>query len=80
AVSKAEILSGLTPQQQEFIEFVLSKYIESGVGELSQEKLPKLLELQYHTLSDAAEILGGVDIIRRTFIAFQKLLYAKKAA
>ncbi|MCW8965416.1 MAG: restriction endonuclease subunit R, partial [Candidatus Pacearchaeota archaeon] len=80
AASRADILAGLTPKQQEFIEFVLSKYIESGVGELSQEKLPKLLELQYHTLSDAAEILGGVDVIRKTFIAFQRLLYAKKVA
>jgi len=80
ASAKDEILSGLNQKQIEFIEFVLSKYIESGVEELDQEKLPKLLELKYHAISDAAEILGGVDQIRQTFIAFQKLLYAKRVA
>ncbi len=78
--TKADILAGLNEKQKEFVEFVLSKYIESGVEELDQEKLPKLLELKYHAISDAAEILGGVEKIRQTFIAFQRLLYAKKAA
>ena len=80
ASTKADILAGLNEKQKEFVEFVLSKYIETGVEELDQEKLPKLLELKYHAISDAAEILGGVEKIRQTFIAFQKLLYAKKAA
>ena len=80
ASTKEDILSGLNDKQKEFVEFVLSKYIESGVEELDQEKLPKLLELKYHAISDAAEILGGVEKIRQTFIAFQKLLYAKRAA
>ena len=80
ASAKDDILTGLSPKQKEFIEFVLSKYIESGVDELDQEKLPKLLELKYHAISDAAEILGGVDQIRQTFIAFQKLLYVKRVA
>lgn len=80
ASTKADILAGLNEKQKEFVEFVLSKYIETGVEELDQEKLPKLLELKYHAISDAAAILGGVEKIRQTFIAFQKLLYAKKAA
>jgi len=80
ASTKADILEGLNDKQREFIEFVLSKYVESGVEELDQEKLPKLLELKYHAVSDAAEILGGVEKIRQTFIAFQKLLYSKKVA
>lgn len=78
--AKSEILSGLNDDQKEFIEFVLSKYIESGVEELDQEKLPKLLELKYHAISDAAEILGGVEQIRQTFISFQKYLYIKNVA
>ncbi len=80
ASTKADILAGLNDKQREFVEFVLSKYIESGVEELDQEKLPKLLELKYHAISDAAEILGGVEKIRQTFIAFQKILYSKKVA
>ena len=78
--TKVDILSGLNDKQREFVEFVLSKYIESGVEELDQEKLPKLLELKYHAISDASEILGGVEKIRQTFISFQRYLYAKKAA
>jgi len=42
--SQSAILSGLNDNEIEFIEFVLSKYIEAGVDELDEEKLPKLLE------------------------------------
>ncbi len=47
ASAKGDILDGLSEKQREFVEFVLSKYIESGFEELDQEKLPKLLELKY---------------------------------
>lgn len=42
---------------QEFIEFVLNKYVETGVGELDQEKLPVLLTNKYQSLEDAKDIL-----------------------
>jgi type I restriction enzyme, R subunit len=80
ASAKADILSGLAPEQKEFVEFVLSKYVESGVDELDQEKLPALLELKYQALSEATETLGSVEKIRATFLACQKALYAKRAA
>ena len=44
------------------------------VEELDQEKLPDLLTLKYHALSDATQMLGGTDKIRQTFIAFQKFV------
>lgn len=74
--SKHAILDGLDEKQQEFLEFVLAKYIEKGVEELDEEKLPKLLNLKYHAIADAEEILGGVEKIRSTFFDFQKNLYA----
>lgn len=79
-VAKAQnsIFSTLDNKQKEFLEFVLSKYIEIGVEELEQEKLPALLELKYHTINDAAELLGGIDKIRNTFINFQKHLYENR--
>lgn len=80
AMAKKEIFSKLTEKQKEFIDFVLVRYIEDGVEELDQEKLPALLELKYHTISDAAEVLGGVELIRQTFIAFQRALYIQKVA
>ena len=75
ALAQFKIFAGLDSKQKEFIDFVLSKYIETGVEELDQEKLPDLLTLKYQALSDAEEALGGVDNIRTTFIGFQKYLY-----
>ncbi|MBN1391206.1 MAG: DEAD/DEAH box helicase family protein, partial [Sedimentisphaerales bacterium] len=60
AGAQSKIFAMLNNRQKEFLEFVLSKYIETGVEELDQEKLPDLLALKYHAISDATEILGGV--------------------
>ncbi|MFH1642763.1 MAG: type I restriction-modification enzyme R subunit C-terminal domain-containing protein [Nanoarchaeota archaeon] len=62
--------------QKEFLEFVLSKYIEVGIGELDPEKIPVLLKIKYQAIHDATDVLGGVDKIRETFINFQKHLFA----
>jgi type I restriction enzyme, R subunit len=78
AKAQSSIFALLEPAQKEFLEFVLTKYIETGVEELEQEKLPDLLELKYHALSDAAEKLGGVSKIRELFLGFQKHLYDDK--
>lgn len=80
AQAQARIFFGLDSKQKDFLEFVLSKYIETGVEELDQEKLPDLLSLKYHALSDATEILGNTDSIRNIFINFQQYLYEKLAA
>lgn len=80
AASKATIFAILNDKQKEFIEFVLSKYIETGVEELDQEKLPLLLTNKYQSLEDAKEILGNVGDISKLFIEFQKYLYDKKVA
>lgn len=58
--------------------FVLSKYIETGVEELDQEKLPDLLTFKYNAISDTTEELGSVEHIRNTLIDFQKYLYERK--
>jgi len=75
AHAQTKIFRGLDNKHKEFLEFVLSKYIETGVEELDQEKLPDLLTLKYQAIRDAEEMLGGVDNIRTTFIEFQKYLY-----
>ena len=61
--------------QQQFLNFVLDQYVEEGVRELDQDKLPDLLELKYHGVADAAAELGGVATIREVFIGFQRYLY-----
>lgn len=72
---KEAIFSEFDDKLQAFLDFVLSQYVHEGVGELDQEKLPYLLELKYHAVSDAAEQLGGVNRIREAFVGFQRHLY-----
>jgi type I restriction enzyme R subunit len=72
---KSNILSHYDSKLQAFLDFVLSQYVKQGVGELDQEKLGDLLQLKYHTVVDAADQLGGVPVIRDTFIEFQQYLY-----
>ncbi|PIR49336.1 restriction endonuclease subunit R, partial [Candidatus Peregrinibacteria bacterium CG10_big_fil_rev_8_21_14_0_10_54_7] len=78
--ARSAIYKGLDEKQQDFLEFVLSKYIDYGVDELSEEKLPKLLNLKYQAIADAEKELGSVDLIRSVFIGFQKFLYGKQVA
>ena len=59
----------------EFLNFVLHQYIEIGVSELDDKKLPNLLEIKYGTLSDAKNQLGEIKNIRHSFIDFQRYLY-----
>ena len=77
AQAQSKIFDGLTNEQKDFLEFVLTKYIETGVEELDQEKLPDLLRLKYHEIDDATSLLGGPQTIRTTFIDFQKYLYER---
>jgi type I restriction enzyme, R subunit len=78
--AEATIFALLNDKQREFILFVLSKYVETGVDELDQEKLPILLTNKYQSLEDAKEILGDVANISRLFIEFQEHLYKQKVA
>ncbi|MBE9040397.1 DEAD/DEAH box helicase family protein [Oscillatoriales cyanobacterium LEGE 11467] len=73
--SKSLIFSRYTGKQQEFLDFVLDQYICEGVGELNQDKLPKLLELKYRSVNDAISELGDVRQIIQVFINFQECLY-----
>lgn len=72
---RTKILDGLGQAHKAFIEFVLFKYIDTGFEELDQSRLPNLIELKYHSMTDAADALGGVDEIRGLFFNFQKQLY-----
>ncbi len=66
--------------QQEFLDFVLKQYVAQGVEELDDTKLPHLINLKYHTISDAASKLGTTADIRKMFIGFQKHLYEASPA
>ena len=63
-------------KQLEFIEFILNKYVQDGVGELSTKKIHSLLTLKYNTMHDATAELGAPRMIKQTFVDFQKYLYS----
>jgi len=62
-------------KQRVFLDFVLKQYVDSGVEELDDAKLPELLTLKYKAISDAKRQLGDIQTIRNTFIGFQIYLY-----
>jgi len=74
-----KIFGDLGPDQKEFVEFVLSRYVDSGVEVLDQSLLPELLKLKYQAIADASAKLGGNDQIRKLFVDFQKYLYEQLA-
>ncbi|MEX1080965.1 MAG: hypothetical protein WEC99_03000 [Halofilum sp. (in: g-proteobacteria)] len=39
------------------------------------DKLPRLIELKYHSVGDAVRELGNVADIRTAFVDFQQRLY-----
>jgi type I restriction enzyme, R subunit len=77
--ARRKILALLDARQQEFIEFVLSRYVQDGVAELDMDKLTALLELKYRAVADAVVRLGSISSIRSSFIDFQGYLYEKAA-
>ena len=76
AAAEATIFALMNDKQKEFIEFVLSKYVEIGEGELDQSKLPILLSSLFQSQEDGITELGGdVISIRKLFFDFQEHLY-----
>ena len=73
---RAHILAQYDLKLAAFLDFVLAQYVAQGEGELDRDKLGSLLALKYHTVSDAATELGGVEVIRGTFIGFQPQLFS----
>jgi type I restriction enzyme R subunit len=80
AAAQSSIYALLDQKHREFISFVLGKYIETGVEELDQEKLPILLNNKYQSFEDAAAILGDLTRVKDLFIEFQKYLYEERVA
>ncbi len=73
--SRPFIISHYDAKLQAFLDFVLSQYVNEGVDELDQVKLPHLPQLKYRAVTDAAAALGGVAAIRSAFVGFQRHLY-----
>ena len=80
ARAKISISTKYNSKQQAFIDFVLSHYVNVGVGELDPDKLTPLLRLKYHnSISDAVADLGRPEEIGKVFAGFQPFLYQEAA-
>ncbi len=55
---------------------MLANYIQEGVDEISEDKLSDLLKLKYHSIKDALQVLGSIEMVKGLFFDFQKHLYA----
>jgi type I restriction enzyme R subunit len=78
SIHRKLILASYGDNQRDFLAFVLDHYIQQGVEELAEEKLPILIELKYKAVRDAIDELGEAAAIREVFIGFQKHLYARQ--
>jgi type I restriction enzyme R subunit len=76
--SIASIHDDLDDKQQEFVDFVLSQYVELGVEELDREKLPQLIEVKYGSLNDGIARIGGIEKAMTAFLGSQRRLYAAR--
>ena len=65
-----------TKSQQDFANFILKLYVDNGFKELGMDKLPTLIDMKYHSVSDARQTLGmDAKQIRDFFLDFQHELY-----
>lgn len=56
---------------------IYSPIVAQGVNELDSDKLPRLLELRYASVSEGAQTLGGVPVVREAFIECQRGLFER---
>jgi len=76
-LSRSMMESTIEAKQLEFVDFLVSQYVESGVGELEESKLETLLEIKYADVFNAVKVLGNGEVskVRNLFLTFQKNLY-----
>jgi type I restriction enzyme R subunit len=77
AHSRSIMEVGIEAKQLEFVDFLVSQYVESGVGELEESKLETLLEIKYADIHEAITVVGNGEVskVRNLFLTFQKNLY-----
>ena len=62
--------------QQEFISYIMDLYVRNGFKELGSDKLPTLINMKYHSATDAVRILNMQPVqIRDFYLGMQQMLY-----
>ena len=77
--SISDIHGELDPRQQEFVDFIMTQYVQLGVDELDREKLPQLIEVKYGNLNDGLDKIGGINKAMAAFLGSQRRLYEPRA-
>lgn len=73
-------LEQLHDDEKKFVQFILNTYEQSGEKELSMDNLRRLVELQYHTMSEAVQKLGTAEEIVEDYLKLQEELYEAVSA
>jgi type I restriction enzyme R subunit len=75
--SRSIMEAGIEVKQLEFVDFLVSQYVESGVEELEESKLETLLEIKYSDVFEGIKTIGNGEVskVRNLFLTFQKNLY-----
>lgn len=72
--SKPKINSAYSDyKQQEFIGFILDKYIEGGVHELAANKTRSLIELKYNIINDATNVFRPLLLFAIRLMGFRSI-------
>ena len=70
------MLKKVSKAQQEFANFILNMYVRNGFKELGMDKLGTLIDMKYHTISDAKRSLNmEPGQMRDFFLNMQHDLY-----
>ena len=72
-----DIYENVSDNEREFIDFILSKYVDGGGEELEIDRLSKHIELKYLSMVDGQKVLGSPQNIKEIFVNFQKYLYQR---
>ena len=75
-ILKQQTLKEYTKEQQLFLNYIMELYVRNGFKELGSGKLPTLINMMYHTPTDAMQKLN-MDLvqIRNFFLGMQQELY-----
>ena len=75
-IIRAEMEASATKSQQDFANFILKLYVDNGFKELGMDKLPTLIDMKYHSVSDAKTQLNmNPAQMREFFLNLQHELY-----
>ena len=72
-----DIYENVSDNEREFIDFILSKYVDGGGEELEIDRLSKHIELKYLSMVEGQKVLGSPQNIKEIFVNFQKYLYQR---